>query len=177
MPTIPVVVMGVAGAGKTTLGRALADGLDVPYVDADDLHPATNITKMASGRPLGDHDRWPWLARVRDWLACRPDGGVVSCSALKRSYRDFLRDDVRGLFFAHLDADPTLIAHRLAERAGHFMPQGLLASQFAALEPLADDEPGLVVDAEQPVDVQVDRIVRALFRVPPGGPAPSEKET
>lgn len=153
----PVVVMGVSGSGKSTIGAALAQRLGVPFVDADDLHPASNIAKMSRGEPLDDADRWPWLETIGQWLAAHPDGGVVSCSALKRIYRDQLRGHARGLVFVHLHGDREVIERRQASRPGHFMPASLLSSQFATLEPLAPDEDGVVID----VDQSVDQIVQA----------------
>lgn len=156
-PLGPVVVMGVSGSGKSTVGAALAQRLAVPFVDADDLHPASNIAKMSRGEPLDDADRWPWLETIGQWLAAHPDGGVVSCSALKRIYRDQLRGHARGLVFVHLHGDREVIERRQASRPGHFMPASLLSSQFATLEPLAPDEDGVVID----VDQSVDQIVQA----------------
>ncbi|MGB0102470.1 MAG: gluconokinase [Nocardioides sp.] len=153
----PLVVMGVSGSGKTTVGSALARRLRVPFVDADDLHPHENVAKMTAGEPLDDEDRFPWLEVVGGWLAAHPGGGVVSCSALKRSYRDQLRGHAPGLRFLQLDGSPEVIARRQAGRVGHFMPVSLLASQLATLEPLQPDEAGAVVD----VDQEVDRIVQA----------------
>src|SRR5882757_556306 len=133
-----VVVMGVSGSGKSTVGGLLAERLSVPYAEADDFHPAANIAKMSAGHPLDDADRAPWLAAIAAWITERGDGGgVVSCSALRRRYRDRLREAAPGLFFLHLDGPPELIAARLAARTRHFMPSGLLDSQFEALERLA----------------------------------------
>ncbi len=140
-----VVVMGVAGSGKTTVGRGLADALGVPFVDGDDLHPPANIAKMARGAPLDDDDRRPWLEAVGAWLAERP-AGVVACSALKRSYRDLLRTAAPGAVFLHLSADRDAIVERVADRPGHFMPASLVDSQFADLEPLGGDEAGATID-------------------------------
>ncbi|GAB7004053.1 gluconokinase [Nocardioides sp. AN3] len=155
-----VVVMGVSGSGKSTVGAALAQRLRVPFVDGDDLHPPENIAKMAAGHALDDLDRHPWLEAVGTWLAAhRSSGGVVSCSALKRAYRDQLRQHVPELEVVQLDGTPEVIAARQATRAGHFMPASLLASQFATLEPLAPDERGLVLDVTQPVDVIVEDYV------------------
>ncbi len=144
-----VVVMGVSGSGKSTVGRALADALGVPFADADAFHSAANVAKMTAGVPLTDDDRWPWLADVGAWLASRAEGGVIACSALKRSYRDALRDAAPGMRFVHLRADEALLASRMAvrrEREGHFMAPGMLASQLADLEPLDPDEEGLSID-------------------------------
>ncbi|WP_020667965.1 gluconokinase [Amycolatopsis nigrescens] len=149
-----VVVMGVSGSGKTTVGTALASALGVPYAEADTFHPEANIAKMTSGRPLTDDDRWPWLRSIAGWIAAHQDiGGVVTSSALKRSYRDVLRTG-GDLWFLHLDGDRRLLAERIKTRSGHFMPASLLDSQLADLEPLDPDERGLVADiAEAPEDI------------------------
>lgn len=156
-----LVVMGVSGSGKSTVGASLAQRLDVPFADGDDLHPAANVTKMAAGRPLDDDDRRPWLEAVGAWLAAHPRG-VVVCSALRRSYRDVLREHCPSVRFVHLDGDPAVIARRQANRPGHFMPASLLGSQLATLEPLQVDESGLVVHVDQPVDLVVDEVVARL---------------
>ena len=148
--------MGVSGSGKSTVGAALARRLGVPFVDADTLHPPANIAKMTAGEPLDDEDRRPWLDRVGEWLAGHPDGGVVSCSALKRTYRERLRAHCPRAEFLHLSGSPELIGGRLAARRGHFMPAALLRSQFDALEPLGVDEAGVTVDAGLGVDAIVD---------------------
>lgn len=146
-----VVVMGVSGSGKSTVGEWLAGALGVPFADADDFHPAHNIEKMSGGVPLDDADRAPWLDALADWLRRRAaagspaDGGVLVCSALKRRYRDRLRRASGRLFFVHLTGPRPLIARRLARRGGHFMPSSLLRSQFEALEPLGGDEHGAAV--------------------------------
>jgi gluconokinase len=150
--TSPVVVMGVSGSGKSTVGAALAQRLRVPFADADDFHPAANIAKMTAGHALNDDDRRPWLETIGDWLADRPDGGVMSCSALKRVYRDQLRDHCPAVGFLHLEGSPEVIGRRQASRPGHFMPASLLASQFETLEPLAADERGVTIDVDQDID-------------------------
>ncbi|WP_314171752.1 gluconokinase [Streptomyces winkii] len=145
-PLGAVVVMGVAGTGKTTVGALLAEALDVPYAEADAFHPPANVAKMTAGQALDDADRAPWLDAIGEWAAERErSGGVVSCSALKRAYRDRLRTAAPGVFFVHLTGDRALIARRMAERRDHFMPLTLLDSQFATLEPLEPDEPGAAV--------------------------------
>lgn len=148
----PVVVMGVSGSGKSTVGAALARCLRVPFVDADTLHPAANVAKMAAGDPLDDEDRYPWLDAVGEWLAAHRDGGVASCSALKRTYRDQLRAHCPGVEFLHLSGSAELIADRLAARTDHFMPAALLRSQLDTLEALGPDEAGITVDAGREVD-------------------------
>ncbi|WP_433755303.1 gluconokinase [Nocardia sp. CA-135398] len=143
-----VVVMGVSGCGKSTVGALLAQTLQVEYAEGDDFHPATNIEKMAAGVPLTDADRAPWLDIVAAWLGERRErGGVVSCSALKRSYRDRLRAAAPEAYFVHLSASRAELARRMQTRRGHFMPATLLDSQLAALQPLASDEFGITVDA------------------------------
>jgi len=152
----PIVVIGVSGSGKSTVGAALAQRFRVPFVDADTLHPAANIAKMTAGEPLDDDDRHPWLEKVGEWLADHGTGGVASCSALKRKYRDVLRAHCPRAEFLHLRGSPELISARLAARSGHFMPAALLPSQFDALEPLGADEHGVTVDAGQDVNVIID---------------------
>lgn len=146
------VVMGVAGAGKSTVGQALAAHLGLPYADGDDLHPAANVAKMAAGEPLDDNDRRPWLVAVGQWLADQSSGAVVSCSALRRSYRDTLRQYAGAIRFVHLTGPADVVAARVASRPGHFMPSSLVASQYAALEPLGADERGTTVPFEWPLD-------------------------
>ena len=157
-----VVVMGVAGSGKSTIAALLAERLGWAYVDGDSFHPPVNIEKMSRGVPLGDEDRWPWLRAIAAHIdAIREAGGdaVVTCSALKRAYRDILigaRPDVR---LVYLDADRETIARRFASRTGHFMPVSLVESQFAALEvPGADERPIIVSIRENPA-----AIVEAIF--------------
>lgn len=156
----PLVVMGVSGSGKSTVGAALAQRLRVPFADADDFHPPANIAKMSAGHPLDDHDRHPWLEAIGVWLAEHPEGGVMSCSALKRKYRDQLRHHAKGTAFLLLDGTPEVIRKRQASRAGHFMPASLLSSQFSTLEHLAPDEHGVTIDVDQGVDAIVEEYVR-----------------
>lgn len=152
----PIVVMGVSGSGKSTVGAALAQRLRVPFGDADDFHPAANIAKMSAGHALDDDDRYPWLETIGAWLAEHPDGGVMSCSALKRKYRDQLRQHCPEVRFLHLAGSPEVIGRRQASRPGHFMPPELLASQFETLEPLGPDEAGVVIDVDQNIDAVID---------------------
>ncbi|MGW4804313.1 gluconokinase [Kitasatospora sp. NPDC004272] len=162
-----VVVMGVSGVGKTTVARLLAERLGLPYAEADDFHPAANIAKMSAGTPLDDQDRQPWLRALGGWLGERVaagSGGVVTCSALKRSYRDVLRAACPDAFFLHLSGGHDLVGDRLAHRTGHFMPPSLLDSQYAALEPLQADENGTVLDVDADPDTLVERAVAALAR-------------
>lgn len=161
-----VVVMGVAGTGKTTIGPLVAERLGVPYAEGDDFHPEANIAKMSAGVPLDDADRWPWLDAIGRWAAERAGlGGVVSSSALKRSYRDRLRTAAPGAVFLHLTGDRALIEGRMAARRGHFMPTALLDSQFAALQPLGDDEAGVAVDVSGTPEEITGRAVAALRRL------------
>lgn len=153
-----IVVVGVSGSGKTTVGTALAARLGLPYADADDFHPAANVAKMRAGRPLDDADRLPWLTAVGTWLGDHPDGAVVSCSALRRSYRDLLRDDAPDAVFLHLAGDPDVVTARVAARTDHFMPASLVGSQLELLEPLRTDEAGQVADLTRPVDELVDEL-------------------
>ncbi|MYZ33686.1 MULTISPECIES: gluconokinase [unclassified Streptomyces] len=161
-----VVVMGVSGTGKTTVGPLIADALGVPYAEGDDFHPPANIAKMSAGVPLDDADRWPWLDAIGSWAHERAGlGGVVSSSALKRAYRDRLRAAAPGAVFLHLTGDRALIGRRLAERKGHFMPPALLDSQFAALENLEADEAGVAVDVSGTPQEITERAVAALCRL------------
>ena len=163
-----LVVMGVSGSGKSTVGAALAQRLGVPFEDADDLHPPANIAKMSAGQALDDEDRYPWLEIIGEWLAVHGDGGgVMSCSALKRKYRDQLRQHASGVAFVHLEGSPEVITQRQASRPGHFMPASLLASQFATLEPLQPDERGVVIDVDQSVDAIVEQSVSGLDALDP----------
>ncbi|UYQ66002.1 gluconokinase [Streptomyces peucetius] len=141
-----IVVTGVSGSGKTTIGQKLAQRLVVPYAEADDFHPPRNVARMRAGVPLDDEDRRPWLDAIAGWLAEHTDGGgVVTCSALKRRYRDRLAAVSPDVFFLHLDGSAELIARRLEARRGHFMPARLLQSQIDALEPLEADESGQAI--------------------------------
>lgn len=149
----PIVVMGVSAAGKSSVSAALATRLGVPWHDADDLHPAVNVEKMAAGIALTDDDRWPWLDAVGAELAAGEAAGgvIVACSALRRVYRDRLRAAAPGTVFVHLTGADALLAERAAARVDHFMPATLLASQLATLEPLQPDEAGVALDVIAPV--------------------------
>lgn len=152
-PDVPrVVVMGVSGSGKSTVGSMLARRLGVDFVDADGLHPAANIAKMSTGRPLTDEDRGPWLDAVAAELAAAPAGAVVACSALRRRYRDRLRRGAGGVRFVHLTGSRELLAARMGARLDHFMPASLLDTQLATLEPLDPAEDGIVLDVVEPPD-------------------------
>ena len=153
-----VVVMGVSGSGKSTVASVLAGRLGGELADADDFHPPSNVAKMAAGLPLDDQDREPWLRDIAAWLAVRTRSGrsaVVSCSALKRAYRDVLRAAAPGLVFLHLTGPRELLERRMRDRTGHFMPASLLDSQLAALEPLAPGERGLTLDVTDAPEVIV----------------------
>ncbi len=169
------VVMGVAGSGKTTVARMLAERIGVEYAEADTFHSEANIAKMSTGTPLTDADRAPWLEAIRDWLTAEADAGrptVVTCSALKRSYRDVLRTARGRVRFLHLHGSPEMLAERITGRSGHFMPTSLLPSQLATLEPLDDDEDGLTVDVAAPPEEIVDDVVARYF-TPPSTRTPS----
>ncbi|MGW2414659.1 gluconokinase [Streptomyces tubercidicus] len=167
MPSV-VVVMGVSGSGKSTVGGLLAQRLKVPFLEADDVHPAANRAKMAAGRPLDDEDRRPWLLSVAGWIRRATDdgqGGVVACSALKHEYRDLLRRAGAGVWFLYLALDRATADRRIAGRVDHFMPARLLDSQYAALEPLRPDEPGLTVDAAAAPETIVDEALRTMREI------------
>jgi gluconokinase len=157
--------MGVSGSGKTTVARAIAARTGLIYGEADRFHSPANIAKMSAGIPLTDADRWPWLQALGSWMAqadARGDSTVLACSALKRAYRVLLRSSVAGVQFVHLNGSTLLLRERLKHRSHHFMPVGLLQSQLHDLEPLGEDEDGLVLDASLPLDEVVARAVAAL---------------
>lgn len=174
------VVMGVAGSGKTTVAALLAGRLGASFAEGDDFHSPANVAKMAAGHPLDDDDRWPWLQGIRDWFAKELAAGrsaVVPCSALRRSYRDLLETAGNGpagtasadgasaigtVQFVHLTGSYELLRTRIQGRAGHFMKPEMLDSQLAALEPLADDEPGFAVDITPRPEQIVDEILHRL---------------
>jgi gluconokinase len=146
-----LVVMGVSGSGKTTVAQGVADSLGWAYAEGDDFHPRENVAKMAAGQPLDDEDRWPWLRAIADSIGASEQAGqnqVVTCSALKRSYRDLLRRGHPSVRFCLLDVSPDELRRRLEFRRGHYMPASLLGSQLATLEPLEADEPGITVPAD-----------------------------
>lgn len=160
-----IVILGVAGCGKTTVGLLLAENIDGVFVDADSLHPPRNVERMATGVPLCDEDRWPWLERVRMRMDEAREAGetlVVACSALRKRYRDFLREGSPDqVAFVYLKGAPEQIAERLAKRTGHFMPGALLRSQFEALDEPAADEAVTIDIAGTPKEI-VNEIVRRL---------------
>jgi gluconokinase len=154
---VVLVLMGVSGCGKTTVAAILAGQLGWPFEEGDALHPQANIDKMKIGHPLDDHDRAPWLEKVADWVDARLDAGqdgVITCSSLKRSYREIIGRRGSGVVFVYLHGSRATIAERLAARHGHFMPLGLLDSQFADLQEPAADEPAIRVDVgPAPADI------------------------
>jgi gluconokinase len=161
----PIIVMGVQGSGKSTIGRDLAASLDRRFIDGDDLHTPGAKAKMASGHPLTDDDRRPWLTRIAQVIAEALESGeaiIVACSALKRQYRDLMRQIVPSLMFVHLSGSQQLIAERLSHRNHEYMPQALLDSQFATLEPLEGDEAGAVVDLSHTPGEIVGRIKKEI---------------
>lgn len=159
--TLRIVIMGVAGCGKSSVGEGLAARLGVPYCDGDDLHSTANVAKMRAGIPLTDADRWPWLDAVAAELHAKAPI-ILGCSALKRAYRDRIRAGAGGsVTFVHLSGSRDLIAARMAQRQGHYMPLSLLDSQFAALEALGPEE-GVTIDIGPPVSTLVDAITGLL---------------
>jgi len=172
MPPCAIVVMGVSGSGKSTIAARLAERLGWTFEDGDRFHPASNVAKMSAGHPLTDDDRWPWLQAIAQEIdrVCRSGGHVViACSALKRVYREVLvrgRDDIR---IAFLQGSQALIAERLVRRKGHFMPPGLLDSQFRTLEPPDAGERPITVSIDAPVESIVEEIVRRIERENPEG--------
>ncbi len=169
-PSTTVIVMGVSGSGKTTAAEALAERLGWEFAEGDDFHPRANVEKMAAGHPLDDDDRWPWLRALAGWIDQREATGrsvVVTCSALKRSYRDLLAAGRSSVWFAHVSADADVLRERVENRTGHYMPPSLLDSQLATLEPLEPDEPGATITAAGPPDTVVEALLAALHRARP----------
>ncbi|MFC0227741.1 gluconokinase [Serratia aquatilis] len=161
-----IILMGVSGSGKSTIGAAIAREIQAKFIDGDDLHPRTNIQKMASGQPLNDNDRTPWLQRLNDAaysLNHKSETGIIVCSALKRHYRDLLRQDNENMVFIYLKGSFEVILQRLQARSGHFMPTELLKSQFETLEePDADENDVICVDIDADVEGVVNRCIAAL---------------
>lgn len=161
-PKTAIVVMGVQGSGKTTVAELLHERLGWQEAEADQFHSAANVAKMRAGHPLTDEDRAPWLASLRDWISAAPGSVIITCSALKRRYRDVLRQADAHVTFLHLDGDPELIRKRVTSRRHEYMPPSLLDSQLATLEPLQPDEPGVVINIDQSPEQIVDQAVAAL---------------
>jgi gluconokinase len=160
-----IIVMGVSGSGKSTIGALLAERLGWPFADADGFHPPENVAKMAAGTPLTDEDRWPWLDAIAAHIGAARKAGrpvVVACSALRRAYRDRLRAGHGDLIFLHLSGAPAVIAERQAARQGHFMPPSLMASQFATLEDTRDEPDALSVSVTAAPQAVVDAAMAAL---------------
>lgn len=161
---VHVVFMGVSGTGKSAIGTPVATALNCELAEGDEFHPQANIDKMSAGTPLTDEDRWPWLRALADWTRDRAAAGrstAISCSALRRAYRDVLREGAPDTFFVHLHGDRDLIVARMAGRE-HFMPVSLLDSQLDTLEPLEPDEHGMVVDIADPIPEIVTAVVTRL---------------
>jgi carbohydrate kinase (thermoresistant glucokinase family) len=160
-----LVVMGVSGCGKSTVAGLLSERLDWPFMEGDSLHPEANVAKMAAGQPLTDEDRWPWLEQVADWVEDRlgaGEDGIITCSALKRSYRDTIRRGSDAVVFVHLTGERSTLEERMRGRSGHFMPASMLDSQLATLEDPEPDEPSLRVPIEQSPDRIADQVVTEL---------------
>jgi gluconokinase len=159
-----LVVMGVSGVGKTTVAKLLAERIGYEFAEGDDFHPPENVEKMSSGIPLDDEDRQPWLRALADWTRRKRAAGsstVVTCSALRRRYRDVLREGAPDTYFVHLVGSQSMLLDRMGKRQ-HFMPPALLQSQFDALEPLEPDEEGVVVEVTDPPERIVDKVVDDL---------------
>jgi gluconokinase len=164
-PVVSVVVMGVTGSGKTTVATEVARRLGWEFTEGDDHHPPANVEKMRAGTPLDDDDRRPWLRELAAWIGAHEAEGrscVLTCSALKRRYRDLLRDGHPSVWFAHVSGPQELITERVTARQGHYMPPSLVPSQFATLEPLGDDEPGRLVPASGSPEQVVDDLLADL---------------
>jgi gluconokinase len=160
-----VIVMGVSGSGKSTVAKGLSTVLGWEFAEGDAFHPEANVTKMRSGTPLTDEDRWPWLEAIGDWISAKEAKGesaVVTCSALRRVYRDLLREGRPHVRFLHVTAESGVIQDRMEHRPGHYMPPSLLPSQLALLEPLGDDEPGVAITNEGSAAQVLDRALAAL---------------
>ena len=160
-----IVVMGVSGSGKTTVAKALVETLGWEYAEGDDFHPPANVEKMHSGHALTDEDRWPWLRAIADWIGEHERAGrstVVTCSALRRVYRDLLRDGHPSVFFAHVQVSRGVLEDRLGHRRGHYMPASLLSSQLATLEPLEPDEPGCTLPGDATVEEVRDEVLAVV---------------
>ena len=175
--TTTIVVMGVSGSGKSTVAAELVDRLGWEFAEGDEFHPPENVAKMAAGHPLDDEDRWPWLRTLAGWIGEHEAAGrsvIVTCSALKRSYRDLLREGHPSVWFAHVDVDDDVLRSRLEARTGHYMPASLLGSQLATLEPLEADEPGAAISGAEPAADVVTHLLDLLRSERAVSTAPSE---
>jgi gluconokinase len=162
-----VIVMGVSGSGKSTVAKGLSTVLGWEFAEGDAFHPEANVEKMHGGTPLTDEDRWPWLEAIGAWISekeSRGESAVVTCSALRRAYRDLLREGRPHVRFLHVTAAADVIRDRMEHRPGHYMPPSLLPSQLATLEPLQADEPGVVITNEGTAAQVLDRALTALGR-------------
>ncbi len=160
-----VIVMGVSGCGKSTVAKGLSTVLGWEFAEGDAFHPEANVEKMRSGTPLDDEDRWPWLEAIGEWISGKEalgESAVVTCSALRRAYRDLLREGRPHVRFLHVTAESDVIRDRMEHRPGHYMPSSLLQSQLATLEPLEDDEPGVTITNEGSAAQVLDRALAAL---------------
>ncbi len=168
MTTTHLVVMGVCGCGKSTIAQRIAERLGWPLAEGDDFHPEANIAKMSAGTPLTDDDRWPWLDLIVDWTREQAQAGqstVVTCSALRRCYRDRLSAAPGKTYFVHLAGDRSVLASRMGARTDHFMPATLLDSQLATLEQLEVGELGFVVDVDADIDTIVETAISQLIQL------------
>jgi gluconokinase len=175
-----VVVMGVSGVGKTTVAKGISTVLGWTYAEGDAFHSEANVAKMAAGTPLTDDDRWPWLRSIGEWMSDEIAAGrsaVVTCSALRRVYRDLLCEGRPQVVFCHLVADPSLIGERMEHRTNHYMPASLLPSQLATLEPLEPDEPGVEVSVEGEASQVIARALAALDLQSPETPSSTARRT
>ncbi|BDZ42803.1 gluconokinase [Paraoerskovia sediminicola] len=172
-PPTHLVLMGVAGSGKSTVAQHVLARVELPFAEADEFHPEANVEKMSAGTPLTDEDRAPWLTAIRDWLSEQADGGrsaLVTCSALRRAYRDRLRTAHGHLVFVHLSGERSLLEDRITRRSGHFMKPEMLTSQLDTLERLEDDEDGIVLDVALSPDQITERVLMLLDRDHPDHP-------
>ena len=164
---IRVIIMGVSGSGKTSIGSAIAVALKLPFLEGDTLHPRSNVQKMEAGVPLTDEDRWPWLDKIGAELAKAEEGIVVSCSALKKTYREILRREAKGpLAFIFLDGSPEILRDHMNKRTGHFMPVSMLDSQLATLEPPTGEPLVLRQDVEEPPEKIINASLSWVSQIP-----------
>jgi gluconokinase len=166
---VSLVLMGVAGSGKSTVLKRMRERWGWPSAEADEFHSLSSVARMSSGQPLNDRDRWPWLSALAAWIGAREAAGencVLTCSALRRAYRDVLREGHPSVRFVHLVAAPDTLAARVEQRLGHYMPASLLGTQLGTLEALQADEPGVVASSERPLDQVIDDIEAWLATLP-----------